>query len=198
MAWSFLFSLFGRRPAPQRRSFQPLLEALEDRLVMTGTSTALSANPAPGLSGSPVTFTAVVTPVGGVGTPTGQVVLQQGGFNVATASLSLVGAVDEATFTLASLPVGNDTLTAAYQGNASFSASSGSCTETIESWSISAQPQRAFTQDYNLAVGEASIDLYNGGVQLSQAMDFSRSDAARSQQMFALSYDPPRRSPKCW
>jgi hypothetical protein len=95
MFWN-LFHLL-RKPQPkQRPSFQPRLEVLEDRLVPSGTSTALSASPSPALVSSAVTLTATVSPTLGVGTPTGQVLFQYGALTLGTSSLSLVGALDEA------------------------------------------------------------------------------------------------------
>jgi hypothetical protein len=82
---------------------------------------ASSANPA--TVGSPVTFTATVTPTAAAPTnvPTGSVVFAVDGLTVATSTLSAAGT---ATFTTTTLSAGTHTVRADYAGDANFAAAS--------------------------------------------------------------------------
>jgi len=111
-------------------------------------------------------------------------------------ALSLHGMLDEAILSTTLLPLGTDSLTATYQGDSSYSGSSGGCTENVESWGISAPSSPTVSQDFNLSVGEASVDLNTGAVHVSQLLDFSQSDSARVQQMFGLAYDAQAAHPE--
>ncbi len=99
-----------------------------------GTSTTTvtsSANPTN--VGNPVTFTAVVAAPGASGTPTGTVTFTIDGQAGTPASLSVVGGLDEATFTTSTLAVGGHAVSAAYGGDASFGPSSGTLpTQTVD------------------------------------------------------------------
>jgi uncharacterized protein (DUF2141 family) len=86
------------------------------------TTTALTAAPSPTVSGQSVTFTAVVGVVApGVGVPTGGVQFNVDGQPAGTA-VPLTG--DTATLSISNLSTGNHTVTATYNGNADFAASS--------------------------------------------------------------------------
>jgi sugar lactone lactonase YvrE len=81
--------------------------------VQAPASTAVTSTPNPSIYGTPVTFTATVTPSGTVA-PAGAVNFLDGGVQIGTANL--VGATGQTTFTTSSLVVGSHTITAAYQG----------------------------------------------------------------------------------
>jgi hypothetical protein len=85
------------------------------------TTTSVSSSLNPSVFGQTVTFTATVSAMGG-GTPSGSVVFLDNGSPVASASLS--GGI--ATLSTSALAAGNHTITATYQGDASFGTSSGS------------------------------------------------------------------------
>jgi hypothetical protein len=85
--------------------------------VLTPTSTSLMSSVNPTAYGESVTFTATVSASGA--TPAGSVTFMDG----ATALGKMTLTNGTATFTTAALPVGGDSITAAYGGNSSFSAS---------------------------------------------------------------------------
>jgi hypothetical protein len=91
------------------------------------TDTALTSSANPQTFGQSVTFTAKVSESGGT-TPTGNVEFLVDGADKATTALSS-GA---ATYTTSTLTVGTHTIKTNYAGNAQFSASSDSLTETIQ------------------------------------------------------------------
>jgi hypothetical protein len=84
----------------------------------------VSASLNPSVLGQSVTFTAIVTPNSGNGTPTGTVQFQIDGVSIgAPINLSRTGA---AIYSTAALAVGTHTITASYSGDSNFFASSGS------------------------------------------------------------------------
>ena len=88
------------------------------------TTTTLGSAPNPSVSGQTVTFTATVAPATpGAGAPTGTVSFLEGSTTLAS-SVTLNGS-DQATFTTSSLTVGSHTITADYNGDTNFLASSG-------------------------------------------------------------------------
>jgi hypothetical protein len=78
------------------------------------TTTSLSSTPNPSKQGQSVTLTAPVTSTGST-TPTGNVQFKNGTANLGTATLNGKGI---ATLTTTTLPVGQDSLTATYSGDA--------------------------------------------------------------------------------
>ena len=69
-----------------------------------------------------MTFTAVVSPAGGVtAAPTGSVQFEVDGVDVGSpVTLSVVNGVDEATFSTSSLAAGAHVMTAVYSGDTNF------------------------------------------------------------------------------
>jgi Bacterial Ig-like domain (group 3)/IPT/TIG domain len=95
----------------------------------TMTTTALSSSANPSVPGQPVTFTATVRPASGTGTPTGNVTFSDGGSQIGTVTLNSGG-----TATIgpaSSLALGSHAITAGYDGDRNFAASTGSLTETV-------------------------------------------------------------------
>jgi sugar lactone lactonase YvrE len=88
--------------------------------VQASSTIAVTSNGSPSVYGTPVTFTAIVTP-GGTAAATGLVKLLDGAKQIGQASL--VGATGETTFIIPSLTVGSHTITAAYQGDSNYGAS---------------------------------------------------------------------------
>jgi hypothetical protein len=88
------------------------------------TTTTLAASRNPSTVGQGVTFTAIVSPGGSAGNPTGSVIFTIDGVSQAPVSLHVVKGSDEATLSLASLAAGTHTINAAYSGDSSFAASS--------------------------------------------------------------------------
>jgi hypothetical protein len=87
------------------------------------TSTRVSVNPTSSTSGNTVTYTATVTSSGG--TPTGTVTFATGSTALCTTGDLVTGT---GSCSATSAPVGNDTITGTFGGNASFSTSSGTTT----------------------------------------------------------------------
>ena len=97
---------------------------LAPTLDPTSTTTMLVAAPNPEGFGQPVTFTALVRPTTGTGTPTGTVTFTIDGVPQPPVPLRLVNGQDQATLTTSSaLNLGTHTITAAYSGDGMFSAS---------------------------------------------------------------------------
>lgn len=87
----------------------------------TTGSAALVGSPNPSPAGQPVTFTATL--VGNFAAPTGTVTFSQLGVAAPLGSGTLTpgsGFTSTATFTTSSLPIGSDSITASYAGNADF------------------------------------------------------------------------------
>jgi hypothetical protein len=97
------------------------------QLILPSTTTTLTSSADPATAGQSVTFTATVTGQPGL-TPTGTVTFYDGSSVLGTASV-LAGT---AIFTTAALPVGSDSITAVYGGDASNSGStSAALTEVV-------------------------------------------------------------------
>ena len=96
-------------------------------IKFTATSTILSSGAPNSLSGTPVSFTASVA--SSTGTPTGNVIFQDGTTNIGQVTLNSLGI---AVFSTSTLAVGRHTVTAVYQGDGSYIAStSASLAESI-------------------------------------------------------------------
>jgi uncharacterized repeat protein (TIGR01451 family) len=92
------------------------------------TTTTLTSSPNPSNVGQPVTLTATVATSGGSGTPTGTVTFKDGATTLGTVPLSGTAAV----FTTSALSAGSHSITATYNGDTNFSASTSSAlTQTV-------------------------------------------------------------------
>ncbi len=104
------------------------LASLAQQVAQAQVSLTLASTPNPSNLNQPVKFTANVSSNGGL--PKGQkVTFSYGGSQLGTASITAVGT---ATFTTKALPAGTDTVTAAYAGNADYSAASGSVSQIVK------------------------------------------------------------------
>jgi len=105
----------------------------EQVFVTFPTKTTVTAYPNPATIAQNVTLAASVT--SSDGTPTGNVAFyyqsSSGGKTVSIGSATISSGVASLTVPASSLPLGKDTITAKYGGSASFSASSGTTTETV-------------------------------------------------------------------
>ena len=90
-------------------------------VVREASATAVSVQPASTTPGSPVTYSASVTPVAGPGDPTGSVTFAAGATALCTATLS--GGAGSCTS--AGAPVGADTVTGTYGGDWTYVGSDG-------------------------------------------------------------------------
>jgi hypothetical protein len=90
---------------------------------MHTTTTTLTSSLNPATVGQPVTFTAIVSPDGTAGNPSGSVTFTIDGVSQAPLALHMVNGHDEATLSIKSLAEGTHSIKAAYSGDSSFAAS---------------------------------------------------------------------------
>jgi hypothetical protein len=103
-----------------------LTQTVNSALASSSTAVVSSVNPS--VFGESVTFTATVSPVPpATGTPTGTVTFSDGANSLGTVTLSN----GMASFSISSLSATSHTITASYSGDANFSPSSGSMTQTV-------------------------------------------------------------------
>ena len=101
-------------------------------VISSATTTTVASTANPAVYGQPVTFSATVTPAApGSGFPSGTVTFTLGAVTLGTAPLDANG-IASYTTTLGQLPVGSgQVVTATYGGNAGFTGSVGTITETV-------------------------------------------------------------------
>ena len=100
-------------------------EDVNQQTIMTLSSSANPTQP-----GTSVTFTALVSPVGSAGTPTGTVTFLDSGLSLGTGTVASSGT---AMYTTSSLAGGTQAISAVYSGDANFSGSSYALTQTVGS-----------------------------------------------------------------
>ena len=99
-----------------------------------GTVTTVASSVHPSVFGQSVSFTATVNAVApGAGTPTGTVTFKDGATTLGTGSLS----AGQATFSTSALGVASHSITAVYDGNSSFNASTSSAVSQVVNLSSS-------------------------------------------------------------
>ena len=129
VAVTFTPSAAGSRTAILMASSNALNSAqvtatLEGTGTIVGpTTTALAASATSVVQGNAVALTATVRPSSGAGTPTGSVTFFNG---LTSLSSVLINSSGVATYNTNSLPVGTDSVTASYDGDAYFSPSTSS------------------------------------------------------------------------
>ena len=108
-------------------STSPVLTQTVSTSSLPASSTTVSSNVNPSVTGQAVTFTATVT--GSGGTPTGIVTFRDGTTSIGTGTLS----GNTATFTTSTLAVGTHSITAVYAGNVNFNTSTSAIlTQTVK------------------------------------------------------------------
>ncbi len=90
-----------------------------------GSTTTVVSSENPSNAGDTVTFTATVAPSSGTGTPTGDVTYTIDGQAQTPVPLQVVGGEDQAAFPISTLTVGTHTVSATYNGDSTFSQSTG-------------------------------------------------------------------------
>ncbi len=135
------------------------MECLEHRLTLSvsPTSTAVAAQLANTVYGQADTFTATVASadVNNTSTPTGNVIFEDttGATPVVLGTVALTSGT--AAFTTSALAIGSHTVTAFYQGDASFAVSNGSASDTV----AQAATTTALASSSNASVYGQSITL---------------------------------------
>jgi hypothetical protein len=122
----------------------------------TTTGVSVSAS-GPSWYGQPLTFTATVGAAApGAGTPDGTITFLDGTTALGSATLASVNGQAQATLTTATLPAGGHTITVAYAGSSSFTASSSpALTQTVNQASTST----SVTASANPAVSGQPVTL---------------------------------------
>jgi ELWxxDGT repeat protein len=130
-----------------------------------GTSTVLKSSLNPSVKGHTVTFTATVrASAPGAGIPSGSVTFKDGSQVLGTGT---VNSAAQATFTTASLTVGNHIITASYGGNINFVAStSGNLVQVVHAMSTDVAPPDAVTS----AMATTRLDRAGGLALASSAL----------------------------
>jgi hypothetical protein len=95
----------------------------------TQTTLSSSLNPSPTV-GTPVTFTATVTPLSGGGTPTGTITFKDGTTTIGSSSVNAGGV---ATLSTSALTAGTHSMTAVYGGDLSFQPSTSTALSQVVS-----------------------------------------------------------------
>jgi hypothetical protein len=122
---------------------------------LTGTTTTLTSSPNPSKFGQTVTFTATVTAQPGFdkGTPTGAVTFYDGTTNIGSANLNGSGV---AVLKTSKLPVGTDSMTATYNGDANFYTSTSPVLNQVVKGAVA-------------SISPASLDFGNQTVDIASA-----------------------------
>jgi hypothetical protein len=138
-------------------------------VIQAKTTTSVTASAASVLTGASVTFSISVSP-GFAGTPTGSVQVLNGTTLLATVPLT----TPVITYTTSSLPVGSNSITAVYQGDPNFSASTSAVfTETVTAppdFSVTASPSALTIKQGQSASATITLTPLNG---YSQPTTFS-------------------------
>jgi hypothetical protein len=140
---------------------------------LVGTTTTLTG-PAAATPGASLTFMASVTPTTGTKVPTGTVTFANGATTLGTGTLNGSGST---TFTTTTLPVGADSITATYGGDANFSTSTSAPHLTnigvVGTFTLSAAPSTVTIAPGEPGVAVITVTPANG---FNQSVQFSCSN----------------------
>lgn len=132
-----LLALYGGDAADLAASTTYSSSAGNEEVSAESTTVSVASSPASSAFGSPVTFTATVTPAGyGPADPTGTVTFSYGGTVIGAAPVVTKSGVTTATLTTTALPTGTDSITASYGGDYDYA---GSTTSTADSQSVASE-----------------------------------------------------------
>lgn len=147
--------------------------------VTIATTTTLTASATTAVVGTSLTFTADVTPASGSGVPGGSVAFTDGTTQLGTGTLDGTG---KATYSTSSLAVGTHSISAAYGGNTSYTASTSTpvsvtITAAPADFSISLAPTSGTVSQTGSVTSAITIASANG---FNQAVSLSCSGAPRN------------------
>ncbi|KOG46300.1 hypothetical protein ADK74_12590 [Streptomyces decoyicus] len=141
--------------------FLPSTGSTTQTINQVMTTTTVTTSPDPSVFGEPVTLRATVTPVApGAGTPTGTVTFTITGGDTVTVSLDAGGT---AVFTnRAPLAAGSHSVTAVYSGDANFTTSTDTDTQTVNraatSTTVTSAPDPSlFGQEFTVTARVAAV-----------------------------------------
>jgi len=130
--------------------------------VQASTATVVTSAPNPSNFGDSVTLTATVTPNSSA-VATGLVSFMDAGRQIGTANL--VGATDQATFSTSTLTVGEHAITAAYQGDSNYSASTAlPITQTVNKVAPNLTWATPTAITYGTPLSTTQLNASSGGV----------------------------------
>jgi len=130
--------------------------------VQTSTTTLVSSSPNPSSFGSQATFIAMVTPNSSAAA-TGVVAFLDGGRQIGTANLA--GSTNQATFSTTTLIVGAHSITAAYAGDANYSASTApAITQTVNKVTPALTWATPAAISYGTALSAIQLNASSNGV----------------------------------
>ncbi|HET8920122.1 MAG TPA: Ig-like domain repeat protein [Xanthobacteraceae bacterium] len=152
-----------------------LLVSLSGARAQTATTTTVASSQNPSVAGQSVTFTATVSGAGG--TPTGNVTFLDGGAPIGSATL---GSNGQAQVNIATLAVGNHTITASYPGDGTFAGSTGALTgnpqvvnkNDVTIVVVSSFNPSASTQLVNFTAVLSAVTPTGGGLEPSGTVTF--------------------------
>ncbi|MBN8943188.1 MAG: Ig-like domain repeat protein [Rhizobiales bacterium] len=156
---------------------------LSQAVIETGTTTTLVSSRNPSEVGQAVTFTASVTSPGG--TPTGSVSFRNGGTVIGTGTL----AGGSASFTTSSLAKGSHVITAAYDGDGGFTAStSAGLTQAVNIPGDSVR-LRSLQVIVTRMVAQVSGQAITGAVDAAIAEAFAEDGASLTPTQMSLRFN---------
>lgn len=152
-------------------STPPTTQVVNQTTITVTTVTTLTSSLNPSHFGDLVTFDMTVTPIAGVGIPTGVITLYSGAVPLSTLPLDGSG---HASYSTSTLPGGTSTLVALYSGDANFSASTDTLAQqvipvTTNSTLTSSSNPSAFNQPvtFTMMITAASSAIPTGSVTFS-------------------------------
>jgi streptogramin lyase len=151
--------------------------------ALVATTTTLTPSSVTITTNQSTQFTAVVTPNSGTGTPAGNVVFTLDGTPQSPVPLQVVNGVAQAVLPVSGLSVGQHTLVAAYQGNATFAASPPSNTATITFNAVTVPPRVVALQRFGFHTQPTSLVL-----SFSQPLDPNPAQNVNNYQLVTLAH----------
>jgi len=185
----------------------PSIGSLPTQTVSAGnlqaTTTTLTSSLDPSTVGQEVTFTAVVSPGASAGTPAGSVTFTVDGTPETPVPLQVVRGNDQASFSVATLSAGQHTISATFNGDTTFAASTvhGPFIQTVNPVAQGNGappldgPTVEFLKRYGIHMQPTVLVLtFNDGLDSTSAQDLGNyklvGPAGRSIRISSAAYDP--------
>jgi hypothetical protein len=140
-----------------------LTQTVNSAPVQGATSTTVSSNLNPSVSGQLVTFTAVVKSLGGSGVPGGSVTFKDGSKVMGSALLDATGA---ATFAINTLTIASHSITAVYSGDATFTASTSAALSQTVNFPAGAPVNDSFSN--RITINGTQVTMYGTSIKATK------------------------------